>query len=195
MTSGARVWAEEGCPIEKSQPAMVLVYRSHLEEITAERDTLRAELAELRAWKEGVEKQEPVAWMLRCQMFTGDTAWSLSWTQSGAGMCNRLRGDENEAPLYARPVPAQSEPNIEYSVLRKFADEKRCNFIDLCNAVEQAISTGNGCPVPAQSVPDVTETMKQAFYSVVQITKEGTVLRLAEGIKAALAAAPKPEVK
>jgi hypothetical protein len=41
--------------------------------------------------------------MLNCQTLGGDTGWMLSWTQSGAGMCNRLSGEENERKLYALP--------------------------------------------------------------------------------------------
>ena len=50
-----------------------------------------------------MEKQEPVAWMLNCQTLGGDTGWILSWTQSGAGLCNRLSGEENEKKLYVLP--------------------------------------------------------------------------------------------
>ena len=57
---------------------------------------LRAKLAEM-------ERQEPVAWMLNCPTLGGDTGWILSWTQSGAGLCNRLQGEENEKRLYALP--------------------------------------------------------------------------------------------
>ena len=61
-----------------------------------ENTALRAKIAEM-------EKQEPVAWMLNCQTLGGDTGWILSWTQSGAGLCNRLQGEENEKRLYALP--------------------------------------------------------------------------------------------
>jgi hypothetical protein len=57
----------------------------------------------LRAKIEAMEKQEPVAWMLNCPTLGGDTRWILSWTQSGAGLCNRLQGEENEKRLYALP--------------------------------------------------------------------------------------------
>lgn len=125
---------------------------SEFAEMTKERDALRAELAALKA-------QEPVAWAIK-------NGWALDGVERSEKQA-RLVADERQKshdlsgslaayrvePLYARPVPAQNVPNIEYSVLRKFADEKRCNFNELCNAVEQAINTGNGCPVPAQSVP------------------------------------------
>ena len=61
------------------------------------------EIERLRAKIEEMEKQEPVAWMLNCQTLGGDTGWILSWTQSGAGLCNRLSGEENEKKLYALP--------------------------------------------------------------------------------------------
>ena len=68
-----------------------------LEAAEKERDALRARI-------EAMERQEPVAWMLNCQTLGGDTGWILSWTQSGAGLCNRLKGEENEKRLYALPV-------------------------------------------------------------------------------------------
>ena len=68
-------------------------------------EALRAKIAEM-------EKQEPVAWMLNCPTLGGDTGWILSWTQSGAGLCNRLSGEENEKKLYLSPgAQAQSVPN------------------------------------------------------------------------------------
>ena len=36
MTSGARAWAEEGCPMEKTEPAMVMVDRKRLAAMEAE---------------------------------------------------------------------------------------------------------------------------------------------------------------
>ena len=61
------------------------------------------ECAALRAKIARMEQQEPVAWMLNCQTLGGDTGWILSWTQSGAGLCNRLSGEENEKKLYVLP--------------------------------------------------------------------------------------------
>ena len=75
-------------------------------------DTLRAKIAEM-------EKQEPVAWMLNCQTLGGDTGWILSWTQSGAGLCNRLSGEENEKKLYTRPV---AQPTRDLLLRSRVAD-------------------------------------------------------------------------
>lgn len=47
-----------------------------------------------------VKLPEPVAWMLGCQTLGGDAGWKLSWSQSGAGVCNRLAGKEFEHALY-----------------------------------------------------------------------------------------------
>lgn len=71
-------------------------YETGQEEVEKERDALRAKI-------EQMERQEQVAWMLNCQTLGGDTGWILSWTQSGAGLCNRLQGEENEKRLYALP--------------------------------------------------------------------------------------------
>ena len=105
---------------------------SKLEAAEKERDALRADLEKerkehsytlhaaeaeakqvdrLRAKIEAMEKQEPVAWMLNCQTLSGDTGWILSWTQSGAGLCNRLKGEENEKRLYTLPG-AQPAPSV-----------------------------------------------------------------------------------
>lgn len=73
------------------------------------------EIMRLRAKITEMERQEPVAWMLNCQTLGGDTGWILSWTQSGAGLCNRLQGDENEKRLYALPG-AQPAPSINEGV-------------------------------------------------------------------------------
>ena len=67
-----------------------------LEAVEKERDTLCAKI-------ERMERQGPVAWMLNCPTLGGGTGWILSWTQSGAGLCNRLSGEENEKKLYALP--------------------------------------------------------------------------------------------
>lgn len=66
-----------------------------VEEIIAERDDLRAELARL-----------------------------MEWTQSGAGLCSRLSGDEHEKPLYASPVPAPSLPESQ-AALDVLAERRR----------------------------------------------------------------------
>ena len=62
--------------------------------------SLRAALAQKDEW-------EPVAWMLECPTMTGDTGWILSWSQSGAGLCDRLQGEEHEKPLYTAPPKRQ----------------------------------------------------------------------------------------
>ena len=77
--------------------AVADAWKGKCERLEAERDVLRAKIEEM-------EQQEPVAWMLNCQTLGGDTGWILSWTQSGAGLCNRLQGEENEKRLYALPV-------------------------------------------------------------------------------------------
>lgn len=42
----------------------------------------------------------PVAWMLGYQTMGGDVGWKLSFSQSGAGVCQRLQGEELEKRLY-----------------------------------------------------------------------------------------------
>lgn len=87
-----------------ANPDAVLSLIARLKSAEAERDALAAKLAEL-------EGQEPAAWMLECPTMTGDTGWLLSWSRSGAGVCNRLQGDQSEKPLYARSAPAEQPVN------------------------------------------------------------------------------------
>lgn len=42
---------------------------------------------------------EVVAWQLGCQTLGGDIGYILSWSQSGAGVCTRLHGEEYERAL------------------------------------------------------------------------------------------------
>ena len=79
--------------------------------LTREGDGYRYSLAETLydAWhasraaaeqSSGVELPEPVAWMLGCQTMGGDVGWKLSFSQSGAGVCHRLNGEQFEQPLH-----------------------------------------------------------------------------------------------
>ena len=43
---------------------------------------------------------EPAAWMLGCQTMGGGVGWKLSFSQPGAGVCQRLKGEEFEERLY-----------------------------------------------------------------------------------------------
>lgn len=52
-----------------------------------------------------MEHKEPTAWMLECPTMGGDTTWKLSWSKSGAGVCNRIQGKSHEKPLYLAPEP------------------------------------------------------------------------------------------
>ena len=71
--------------------------------------------------------QQPVAWMLECQTMTGDTGWKLSWNQSGAGVCNRLAGEDHEKALYtAAPVPRD--------VLMAALTEINSRYMEVCGA-------------------------------------------------------------
>ncbi len=74
-------------------------YESVAQELIDVEFTLRA------AIEQALTPGEPVAWMLECQTHTGDTAWKLSWSRSGAGVCNRLQGQWHEKPLYEAPQP------------------------------------------------------------------------------------------
>jgi hypothetical protein len=66
--------------------------------------------------------QEPMAWMLECQTMTGGTTWILSWSNSGAGLCNRMVGIEHERALYAAPPAPQRKPLTESQILDLLPD-------------------------------------------------------------------------
>lgn len=108
---------------------------STLNAVANERDALLARIEEM-------ERQKPVAWMLNCQTLGGDTGWMLSWTQSGAGMCNRLSGEENERKLYALPG-AQPAPSVPTESIGKM----------LAQAMEVAVANGaNSVSMPDELV-------------------------------------------
>ena len=66
------------------------------------------------------DEQEPVAWMLECPTMTGDTGWILSWSRIGAGLCNRLQGEEHEKPLYTAPPKRQPLTDAQrYALIEK----------------------------------------------------------------------------
>lgn len=77
MTSGARVWAEEGCPIEKTEPAMVMVDRKRLAAMEAEIDGLRGRMVELleilRNWEPDHASAEERHTILQAMYQTGDS--------------------------------------------------------------------------------------------------------------------------
>ena len=65
------------------------------------------------------DTNNPVAWMLECPTMTGDTGWILSWSQSGAGLCNRLQGEEHEKPLYTSPPRREALTDAELVAMWK----------------------------------------------------------------------------
>ncbi len=92
-------------------PSVMRAAADEIERLCAQNASVVDDMNLLRAKITEMEKQEPVAWMLNCQTLGGDTGWILSWTQSGAGLCNRLKGEENEKRLYALPG-AQNAPSV-----------------------------------------------------------------------------------
>lgn len=63
---------------------------------------------------------EVVAWNLECQTLGGDTGWILSWSRSGAGLCNRLSGVEHEVALtdHAKATAALAQKEAEIAALQ-----------------------------------------------------------------------------
>lgn len=78
-----------------------------------EAEKLRAERDALRAWKEEAEKQEPVAW----RTFDGEGGYDYRGVDGNEDYRDEfIERNPNHAtwvePLYARPVPAQSVPEV-----------------------------------------------------------------------------------
>lgn len=122
--------------------------------------------AELATEMTKVREQKPVAWMIECQQWTGDTAWQLSWSQSGAGQCNRLEGDSHQRPLYAAPVPAPAVPSVVFmahnktsSILfaaRKDADQYAASFGPAAGvSVTECAVIGSQSAPQAPAVPEL----------------------------------------
>ena len=93
---------------------------------------------------------EPVAWMLERQNMGGDTSWVLSWSRSGAGVCNRLAGEQSEKPLYTHPQPAKREP-LTYEELEAIGKQQdpcvllHHNVLAFARAIEAAHGIGSLC--------------------------------------------------
>lgn len=85
-------------------------------ELLAERDALLAEVQELRVWKAEVEKQEPVAWLVRHDQAQQLSCEIMKTEAEVAGFDMQEwhfnHGDDGVripaviSPLYAQPVPA-----------------------------------------------------------------------------------------
>lgn len=74
-----------------------------------------------------VKMPEPTAWMLALQTMGGDVGWKLSWSQSGAGVCNRLSGKSHEKPLITTDQAeayAQARVNKTLETIAQLAHEK-----------------------------------------------------------------------
>lgn len=110
-----RNWLDDRANDRELPYADMTFYRDAAEAIRQ----LRA--AEQEAWIAGIREgrqqvqaeYEPVAWMLECPTMGGSTGWILSWSQSGAGVCNRLKGKSSERMLYARKVKSSTPESPE----------------------------------------------------------------------------------
>jgi hypothetical protein len=139
--------------------AELLAVREDNHSMMVEIDELRKELARLR-------EQEPVAWMLECQHWTGDTAWLLSWSKSGAGQCNRLDGESHQRALYERHIPMERidsipAPATAATAVPKASDRHVCglqgfgnSLDDVCHACAREHQQIIAPAVPAPSVPE-----------------------------------------
>ena len=67
------------------------------------------------------ESDEPVAWIIGYQTITGDIGKKLSWSKSGAEVCNRLQGEEYETPLYLHPAEPEKKPMTQEEIDKGFS--------------------------------------------------------------------------
>ena len=84
-----------------------------------------------------MRKLEIAAWMLECPTMGGDTGWILSWSRSGAGLCNRISGKEHEKPLYTHEA-----------------------LITLAEAVRDAIHEYNGIDISQVDLQNIIEQLE-----------------------------------
>lgn len=133
-----------------------------------ERDALRAELDALKAWKEEVEKQEPLAW----RTFDGEGGYDYRGVDGNEDYRDEfIERNPKHAnwvdALYASPVPAQSVPAEVVGYLdlgvggyidigSDLSDEELSKLPKGRHALAIVGTWGvdGYVPIPAQSVPD-----------------------------------------
>lgn len=169
---------EAGFGVAASMPGLI----EALSRLRAERDALRTELDAIKAWKEEAEKQEPVAW----RTFDGEGGYDYrSFSDNEDYRDEFIERNPNHAtwvePLYASPVPAQSVPDG----FREGA-EAAARLIDQ-KAELYATRFGHDNTGGISFGQGPHAESKMDHYT--------GLLELADELRAALAAAPKPEVK
>ena len=148
-----------------------------------ERDAMRAELDALLAWKEEAERQEPVG-VLHVGSWYGEELqdWEFEADQTACDRLNEAhQHKEASLSLYARPIPAQSvrdEFREGAEAAARLIDQKAELYATRFGHDNTGgISFGQGPHAKS----------KMDHYT--------GLLELADELRAALAAAPKPEVK
>ena len=129
-------------------------------------DALRMECDYLLARIEAMEKQEPAGHgVLYVEAANGEEDWDSLWKH------------------------------------RVFAEDHVKDFVQAYSDLGESVGAITVVPLylapgaqPAPSVPEITIEMEHAFYEKVTVTRVGSIVGLAEGIKAAMLAVA-PEVK
>jgi hypothetical protein len=182
-----RLQRREGITVTSADDRIEQLER-RLHTITEDRDALRAELDALKAWKEEVDKQEPLGVMSAL----GQTVLNLD----GVG----VKYVEPGTLLYTNPVPAQSFADAYQGAMEEVAiwkrraleaEELNRKFIAEING-----PTHMGEPVPA-STPDEHAAFRSWFLGEQGVAYDGmwAFAKAAWMARAALAAAPKPDGK
>lgn len=130
-----------------------------------------------------VMDDEPIAWMLEIQMPDGDTGWLLSWTQSGAGTCERLSGDSHEKPLYLRPTrewAADRPPVTELLDLLQDMAVQHC-YTEPPNAREPGLTDSGALSVNAD-VLTLLAAPEEQFDLLVDVAEAAYSDRIAQVI-------------
>ena len=112
---------------------------------TAHAQIAAAAIIACRAALAQKDEQKPAAWMLECPTMTGRTGWILSWSRSGAGLCDRLQGEEHEKPLYTAPPTRKPLTNEEIrKIVHGTVENVTVSEAVLFHSVARAIEAHHG---------------------------------------------------
>lgn len=171
------------------------------------------EITRLRAKIEAMEKQEPAGtlhddgyfvWSPRCRPASNYVGWKTKLYTLPVAQPAPIEQDTSVRKAWARfsnelhrspdaPYPGMADA-FERHFSQSFTDREWRAESATWAAAWKAAKNHGAQAQPAPSVPEITVEMEHAFYEKVTVTRVGSIVGLAEGIKAAMLAAA-PEAK